>query len=156
MSTKDLRDFRMVKVTIIFMTICWAVVHILEYDKYRNQSDKYFETELKRYGFDKYSMENVPKIVFNATIIFAIMFNITYIILIVKEILVGVFIFSLMELTLLIFNIPEASDQPIMESMFVYSYVGIAFWFSYLLRWKQEEEEIIEVEPWFPAPCPAA
>ena len=142
---------------IIALTIFSAALHLFDYQQYSTEWHQYYENKLHRNGFDEDMAENLSKIIFNATIIVATMYNIIFILFVVKEILVVVVLFSILELALLISSLirvknPNTSVMTGIEFMLWTLQVMVGFRYCYLLKQKINEnkkEKNIEVEPCF-------
>ena len=165
-------QLRSVKHTLITLAICSAtliyyghLVHRLDYQLYRTERPQYYEWELeekrwrlKRNGFDENMVKN-SKIIFYATNIFGVMYNIILILFVIKEILVLVFLFGIVELILLICHLtrienPNSSVLTGLEFMLWTLQVMVGFRYCYLLNQKINEnkkKKSLEVYPYFVA-----
>ena len=149
---------RTVRHILIALTIFIAAQHIFDYQLYRTEWHKYYEIKLKRNGFNKNMAENLSKIMFIAKIIGTSIYNIIFIFYIVKEILVFVVLFTILELALLIYSLlifrvknPNTSVLTGLEFLLWTLQVMVGIRFCYLLKQKiNENKKSLEVEPHFP------
>ena len=146
-------DFKIVKLSLIALTILNTILSIVKYHFYaygwgwfgRHQ---YYDSstntnttidEFAKQAFDKHLIEKLPSINCNATNSFEAVYNIIFLIIIIKEVLKGVSIFYILEISL--FCLSALTMDSFRKALWRIFYIMFVYTYWNVLKNKMEVKE---------------